>query len=121
MIAFSFGYGWVDSQLGASFTYFRQLLRCAHKRIVNIMKVYIKRNNIQVELIRFLKKYRLYSYLRLRGERVPEPLYVYSMFAGWQQLAANKSITIHSPDGSIPRYAAANIHHHATVTQYIYV
>ena len=27
----------------------------AHKRIVNIMKVYIKRNNIQVELIRFHK------------------------------------------------------------------
>ena len=27
-----------------------QLLHCAHKRIVNIiMKVYIKRNNIQVE------------------------------------------------------------------------
>ena len=28
----------------------------AHKRIVNIMKVYIKKNNIQVELIRFRKK-----------------------------------------------------------------
>ena len=26
-----------------------------HKRIANIMKVYIKRNNIQVELIRFRK------------------------------------------------------------------
>ena len=35
---------------------FGQLLRCAHKRIVNIMKVYIERNNIQVELIRFRKK-----------------------------------------------------------------
>ena len=35
---------------------FGQLLRCAHKRIVNIMKVYIERNNIQVELIRFHKK-----------------------------------------------------------------
>ena len=34
---------------------FGQLLRCAHKRIVNIMKVYIERNNIQVELIRFSK------------------------------------------------------------------
>ena len=53
---------------------FGQLLRCAHKRIVNIMKVYTERNNIQVELIRFRKKYRLYSRLRLRGERVPEPL-----------------------------------------------
>ena len=35
---------------------FGQLLRCAHKRIVNIMKVYIERNNMQVEFIRFLKK-----------------------------------------------------------------
>ena len=35
---------------------FGQLLRCAHKRIVNkkiIMKVNIERHNIQVELIRF--------------------------------------------------------------------
>ena len=30
---------------------FGHLLRCAHKRIVNIMEVYIGRNNIQVELI----------------------------------------------------------------------
>ena len=47
-------YVWVGgsySQLRASFTYFWQLLRCAHKRIVSIMKVYIERNNIQVELI----------------------------------------------------------------------
>ena len=74
VIAFSFGcVCGFDSQLRASFTYFEPLLRCAHKRIVNIMKVYIKRNNIQVELIRFRKKYRLYSRLRLRGERVPEP------------------------------------------------
>ncbi len=51
---------------------FGQMLRCAHKRIVNIMKVYIERNNIQVELIRFRQKCRLYSRLRLRGERVPE-------------------------------------------------
>ena len=34
---------------------FGQLLRCAHKRIVNIMKVYIERNNVQVDLIRFRK------------------------------------------------------------------
>ena len=27
---------------------FGQLLRCAHKRIVNIMKVYIERKNMQV-------------------------------------------------------------------------
>ena len=32
-----------------------QLLRCAYKRIVNLMKVYIERNNMQVELIRFRK------------------------------------------------------------------
>ena len=45
---------------------FGQLLRCAHKRIVNIIiKVYITRNNRQVELIRFLKQYRLYSRLFL--------------------------------------------------------
>ena len=35
---------------------FGQLLQCAHKCIVNIMKVYIKRNNKHVELIRFCKK-----------------------------------------------------------------
>ena len=34
---------------------FGQVLRCAHKRIVNIMKVYIEKNNVQVELIRFRK------------------------------------------------------------------
>ena len=33
-----------------------QLLRCAHKRIFNRIKVYIERNNMQVELIRFRKK-----------------------------------------------------------------
>ena len=30
---------------------FGQLIRCAHKRIVNIIKVYIEMNNIRVELI----------------------------------------------------------------------
>ena len=34
-----------------------QLLRCALKRIVNIIKVYIERKNMQVELIRFRKEY----------------------------------------------------------------
>ena len=47
---------------------FGQMLCCAHKRIVNIMKVYIERKNVQVELIRFRKRYRLYSHLLLRGE-----------------------------------------------------
>ena len=40
-----------------------QLLRCAHKRIVNNMKVYIERKNVQVELIRFRQKDRIYSRL----------------------------------------------------------
>ena len=35
---------------------FGQLLRCADKRIVNIMRENIERNNLQVELIRFRKK-----------------------------------------------------------------
>ena len=34
---------------------FFQLLRYTGNRIVNIMKVYIKRNNLQVELIRYSK------------------------------------------------------------------
>ena len=39
----------------------------AHKRIVYRIKVYIERNNMQVELIRFRKTYRLYSRLILRS------------------------------------------------------
>ena len=39
---------------------FGQLLRCAHKRIVNIIKVYTERKNRQLELIWFRKKYRIY-------------------------------------------------------------
>ena len=42
------------------FVRFGQLLRCAHKRIVNIMKVYIERKNMQVQLIPFRTEYRLY-------------------------------------------------------------
>ena len=34
---------------------FGQVLRCAYKRIVNIMKVYIERDNLQVVLIQFRK------------------------------------------------------------------
>ena len=37
----------------ASFTYFGEVLRCPHKRIVTITKVYIARNTIHVEIIRF--------------------------------------------------------------------
>ena len=36
---------------------FGKPLRCVGKRIVNIIKVYIERNNMQVELIRFRTKY----------------------------------------------------------------
>ena len=43
-------------QLLASCSSFGQLLRCAHKCIVNIMKVYIEKNNMQVELIQFRTK-----------------------------------------------------------------
>ena len=47
---------------------FGQLLRHANKRIVNIMKVYIEKNNLQVELIRY--HIRLYSRLLLRSDRL---------------------------------------------------
>ena len=49
---------------------FGQLLRCAHKRIVNIMKGYMERKNRQLELIRFRKKYRIYSRLLFRTDEV---------------------------------------------------
>ena len=46
----------VSSQLrAASFTYFGEVFRCPHKRIVTITKVYIASNNIHVEIIRFRK------------------------------------------------------------------
>ena len=44
----------------ASFIYFGQLLYGVHIHALSIMKVYIKRNNIQMELIRFRKNWRLY-------------------------------------------------------------
>ena len=44
---------------------------------INALKVDIKRNNMQVELIRFRKKNRLYPRLRFRIEEI----YVYSIFA----------------------------------------
>ena len=37
----------------ASLTYFGDLLRCPHKRIVTITKVYIATNNIHVKIVRF--------------------------------------------------------------------
>ena len=82
--------------------------------IVNIMKVYIERNNIQGELIRFWKKCRLYSRLLLRSERVPEPLYVYSLFARWQQLATNKLINYSFARRHHPLLRTVNIPHHGS-------
>ena len=41
---------------------FGQLLCCADKHTVNIMKVYIERNDMQVKLIRFRKIYALFMY-----------------------------------------------------------
>ena len=38
--------------------------------IVNIMKVYMERKNRQLELIRFRKKYRIYSLLLFRTDEV---------------------------------------------------
>ena len=46
------------------------LLRCAHKRIINIMKMYVERKDMQLELIRFHNKYRIYSRLLFRIEEV---------------------------------------------------
>ena len=46
---------------------------CAHKRIVNIMKLYIERNNIQVELIRFRKQISTlftFTFERREGSRI---------------------------------------------------
>ncbi len=63
---------------------FRQLLRRAHKSVVNIMKEYIERNNMQVALLRFRKISRRYSRLRLGSEEFPDQRYVYSLFAKWQ-------------------------------------
>ena len=60
------------------FTYsFGQLLRGAHTRTVNIMKVYTERNSMQVELIRFRKKYRLYWRWEFRSENILSDRRVY--------------------------------------------
>ena len=50
----------VSSQLrAASFSHFTEVLRCTHKRNVTIMKVYIARHSIQVEITRFHTNLRL--------------------------------------------------------------
>ena len=55
--------GCVSIYLSLHLVRFGQLLRCADKRIVNIMKVYIERNNLQLELVWYHKKCWLYSCL----------------------------------------------------------
>ena len=58
LIAFYFVllFGWVFVCIRSSLhsVRFGQLLRCAHKCIVSIMKVYIERKNMQGKLIPFL-------------------------------------------------------------------
>ena len=48
------GYGMTVSHL-LPIVRFGQPLHYAHKRIVNILKVYIERNTLQLELIRYSK------------------------------------------------------------------
>ena len=88
-------YGFVAATRRFIYTYFGDPLRCPHKRIVTITKVYIARNNMQVQVTRFHKKYRLYSRLLLRSEGALGPLYVYSLFARWQQLVTRKERNLH--------------------------
>ena len=66
-------------QLRTSFTSSGQLLHCAHKRIVNIMKVYIERNNMQVELIRFRKSPLFTFTFAKRGIQCDRRVYVLEM------------------------------------------
>ena len=95
-------------QLCTSVTYVGDLLRCPHKRIVTITKVFTARNYIHVQFIRFHKKITFIHVYFCEARGALGPLYVYSLFARWRQLAMNKLITIHSPDGSTPRYAHRN-------------
>ena len=55
---FSCSGGWVFVCIRSSLhsVRFGRLLRCAHKRIVNIMKAYIETKNMRVQLIPFRKK-----------------------------------------------------------------
>ena len=85
---------------------FGQMLRCAHKRIVNIMKVYIERNNIQVELIRFRKNIDfIHVYVcEARG------LAIHGMFTAY---------SLPESDSSTPRYAHRQ-HSSPTVPSVLY-
>ena len=68
------------------------VIRCAHKRIVNTIKVYIERNNMQVELIKFRKKDRLHSRLLLRSEEFSDRRNVY---AARSMDLCDRQITMH--------------------------
>ena len=66
-------------QLHASFTYFGDLLRCPHKRIVTTTKVYIARNNMQVQFIRFHQKVSPLFTFTFAKRGTLGPLYVYNI------------------------------------------
>ena len=53
----------------ASLTYFGDLLRCPHKRIVTITKVYIATNNIHVKIKRFRKNSGFNEILKFQVEK----------------------------------------------------
>ena len=57
----------------ASLTYFGEVLLCPHKRIVTITKVYITRNNIHMEIIRFLTNNFIVYEIRLIAMREVSP------------------------------------------------
>ena len=77
MIDFLLRYSFVDPSL--SLVRFRQQITLL--RIVNIMKVYIERNDSQLELIRYRKKCRLYSRLLLQSDRFNAPISSLAMLA----------------------------------------
>ena len=57
------------------------MLHCAHKRIVNIIEVYIERNNMQVVFIRFRKKKVDFVHVYVCERR---NLMFTALFATWQ-------------------------------------
>ena len=87
---------------------FGQLLRCAHRRIVNIMKVYIERNNMQVELIRFRKKISpLFTFtFAKRGIQCDSHVYAWIVFTTY---ACSIVITLIIRDTS-PLFYAQSLH-----------
>ena len=78
--------------------HFGQLLRCEHKGIVNITKLYIE-SGFKYDSVKNID----FIHVSVSEARIFANHYVYSLFTRWQQLATKKLITIHSPDGSTPR------------------